>query len=77
MLGCAIAVVAVDAGEDRAGVKPDVIVLGGVRIKRIDDSMTGAAAGTGATSAGSGAAFQRPGYGGVAGVAVVFVNIDQ
>ena len=79
MLGRAIAAVAVAArvGQDRADVESGVIVLGGVRIKRIDDCMAAAATGTGAACGSTGAAFQRPGCGGVAGVAVVLVDIDN
>jgi len=77
MFAGAIAVVAVDARQDWADVESDVIVLSGVRIKWVDNSMAAAAVGTGTTGCGAGAAFQRTGYGGVAGVAVVFMNIDK
>ena len=73
VLDGAIVVVAVDAGFYPAGIEGDFVVLGGVWIQRVNDSVTVLAV----ARAGAGAAFQYAGCGGVAGVAIVLMDIDE
>lgn len=73
VLGCAIADMAVDAGQNWGGVEGYFVVLGGVWIKWVDDRMTELAV----SRAIAGATFQDTGSGCVAGVASVLMDIDN
>jgi len=73
MFGCAIAVVAVNAGQDGAGIECYLVVLGGVWVKRVNDGVTELAV----AGASAGAAFQDAGAGGMAEVTVILMDIDQ